>query len=177
MLARGAIHNPKIFEEYKNLPLEEYFENSEDRAALDNDYEEVKDEEEISKFAKNKNTNDSDVKVSYKLTKIFEKKYINREIDIVPILREYVEIALKTGNNFHNSKYIVLYILKTHKKYVELFRKIQNSKNYKEMSELLDIKDKFEYYVKSCENMPRYYDNFYYRDKFRLNLDKSKISN
>ena len=49
MIARGAIHNPKIFEEYKNsidkLDLEEenQLKIKEDQFDIDNDYEEIKD--------------------------------------------------------------------------------------------------------------------------------------
>jgi len=183
MLARGAIHNPKIFHEYKNMTSDNYLINSEDTDVFDNDYEEIQDEEENTNSnkcdiqpqrnqLKHVKNNEEDLRISNRLSKIFEKKYTKNVIDIVPILRDFVELCLETGNAFNNSKYNVLYILKTHKKQLELFEKIQNSKNYEEMCSILEIKEKYEFYLKSCENMSKFYNNSYYRELFKKNIQK-----
>jgi hypothetical protein len=122
MIARGAIHNVRIFTEYKNETWE--FEDKE----LDNDYKE--DINYICVVGKGKNNS---VATSTKLTSVFEDKYGNKDIDILNILKEYVEFALFSGNNFFNTKYTALYMLKTHKKHFELFDKIQTMKMYDEI--------------------------------------------
>ena len=122
MIARGAIHYVKMFQEYKD----ETWELQENE--LDNDYKE--DINYVCVVGKGKNNS---VAVSTKLTSVFEDKYGNRDVDIISILREYVEIALKSGNNFFNTKYTALYMLKTHKKHFELFDKIQGMKMYDEI--------------------------------------------
>ena len=71
-----------------------------------------------------------------------------------------------------NSKYNVLYILKTHKTQLELFKKITNSRNYEELCSLLEIKEKYEYYIKSSENMCKFYDNSYYKENYKKEILK-----
>jgi hypothetical protein len=122
MIARGAIHYVKMFQEYKDETWD--LEENE----LDNDYKE--DINYICVVGKGKNNS---VAVSTKLTSVFEDKYGSRDVDIISILKEYVEIALKSGNNFFNTKYTALYMLKTHKKHFELFDKIQGMKMYDEI--------------------------------------------
>jgi predicted transport protein len=122
MIARGAIHYIKMFQEYKDETWE--LEENE----LDNDYKE--DLNYVCVVGKGKNNS---VAVSTKLSSVFEDKYGNRDVDIISILKEFVEIALEYGNNFFNTKYTALYMLKTHKKHYELFDKIQGMKLYDEI--------------------------------------------
>jgi tRNA-dihydrouridine synthase len=177
MLARGAIHNPKIFTEYK----EELYEDIQDND-FDNDYEEVDKEEEcekeIKKNSKNKNKDfnagGDDVQASTKLAKVFENKYKGVFVDIIPQVKEYIEISLKCGNNFHNTKYVVLYILKTHKKHLMVFQKIQTCKNFIEMCKILELEEIYENVNQASENIKQYYDNAYYKSQFK---EKQKNKN
>lgn len=115
MIARGAIHNPNIFNEFKE---EEDNEDQNCDDQLDNNYEEIVDDEEeegdkpgkpgksekankldiaktlkSEKDMKNK-SQDDDPQTSNKLRRIFELKYNNKIIDIIPIIKEYIEIVL-----------------------------------------------------------------------------------
>lgn len=83
------------------------------------------------KYKKEEN-DDTEVESSNNLAKIFDMKYNNnsKSIDILSILREYVLLAISTSNNFNNTKYNTLYILKTHKHHLKLFQSIQVSKDY-----------------------------------------------
>jgi tRNA-dihydrouridine synthase len=193
MLARGAIHNPKVFNEYKNLNLEEFLlKNNDLDLELENDYEEIPDDDNIvpninssnkksdkttHSSKKINNDDETDLRVSNKLSKIFEKKYTNTHIDIVPTVKEYLELALKTGNNFKNSKYNILYILKTHKNHMDLFKKIQNSKSFEELSTFLEMKETYEAYVNMNENMKAYYDSSYFKDNFKKRNNDIKDKN
>lgn len=182
MLARGAIHNPKIFEEFKNFSLEDYLLNSDinfsnEEFNLDNDYEEVceeKDNKDLNCNHQNKKKEkDDDIKVSNKLSKVFEKKYNKQVIDIIPIIKDYIELALRTGNYFHNSKYNTLYILKTHKKHLDLFKKIQSSKNYLEVCKHLGMEDLYEEIIKYNGKIKQYYDGSFYKNRFKqMNINK-----
>jgi hypothetical protein len=172
MLARGAIHNPKIFTEYK----EELYEDIQDND-FDNDYEEIDKEEECEKeITKNSKKNNKkadfnaggdDVQASTKLAKVFENKYKGVFVDIIPQVKEYIDISLKCGNNFHNTKYVVLYILKTHKKHLAIFQKIQVCKNFIEMCKILELEEIYENVIQSNENIKQYYDNAFYKSQFK----------
>ncbi len=123
MIARGAIHNPKIFEEFKNsfdeldcnedkeLEEKEFGEESE----LDNDIDEIKDDKDLNKGnksldssnndngnkennnkkqkKKNKKEND-DVKTSQNLARILDLKYQGRRFDINPIIKDYLVLVI-----------------------------------------------------------------------------------
>jgi hypothetical protein len=41
--------------------------------------------------------------------------------------------AIKTGNSYGNTKYNVLYIMKTHKELIDLFRQIQKIHTYPQL--------------------------------------------
>ena len=127
MIGRGAIHNPNIFDEYKNL--------HEDVALTEFNQEEESKPIEGEKECSNKK---SEVQMSVKLTRAIELKYNNKKIDVLPMVKEFVRNALKYKNIFGNTKYIVLYILKTHRN-VELFQKIQASKKNEDLIEILDM--------------------------------------
>lgn len=99
MIARGAIHNPDIFNEYK-----EYIKNPQnfklyENVEIDNDneiVEEITCEKEKSlkqSTNKNKKDNDNDIQMSNKLCKILEKKYCEFSIDIKRVIQEYLELV------------------------------------------------------------------------------------
>ena len=107
MIARGAIHNPKLFSEYKefiskgeNLKIYE----------LDNDNEEIEEMEQIRELnqninksvnnekSKSQNTKktkeeENDLQFSQKLSKIFEKKYCQQKIEIFSLCKQYLEFV------------------------------------------------------------------------------------
>jgi hypothetical protein len=182
MLARGAIHYPKIFEDYKNLSDDQFVLNShyDGTDKLENDYEEIidVDNDESNNKSKKHNKKDKneedDLKVSNKLSKIFDKKYYSSPVDILPCVQDYIELAMQTGNNFSNAKYNTLYILKTHKNHLDLFKKIQSSKDYKTVCDLLHISNKYEDCLKTLSNITTYWDSSLYKERFR---NKTKQEN
>jgi hypothetical protein len=100
MIARGAIHNPDIFNEYKEMVKNHQNINQLNVSEIDNDNEII--EENICDKEKNsKQTNknnkkkeaDNDLQISNNLCKILEKKYGDRSIDIINIIKEYIEIV------------------------------------------------------------------------------------
>lgn len=147
MIGRGCIHNPKIFEEFKNesedLNLVEFNLCEDNKQSLI-----ISDKQIESKNHKdNDNNNNKDncnVQISVKLSSALEKKYNKKAVDILPIIREFMKLCFKYDNVFGNTKYIVLYILKTHKKMIPLFQQIQKVKTYEELSSILGIKEEYE---------------------------------
>jgi len=85
-----------------------------------------------------KNTNH--IEMSTKLQRIISLKYdeSNMKVNIMSYIKEYISICIKYENHFHNTKYNVLYILKTHKKYKDLFNKLSQTKSYEQMNETLN---------------------------------------
>lgn len=175
MLARGAVHNPGIFRLYKEYYIENEVELIGDNVDLMNEYEEL-DSNESNKNSNHElketlsNTNmygKEDPKVSQKLTKVIERKYQkdNIKFDIMPILKEYIEIALKCGNQYKNTKYNLLYILKTHKDYINLFQKIQNLKDYKNICKILGMEEEYDKITKEKGYLQSFYDGSHYRHK------------
>ena len=160
LIGRGAIHNPNIFNEYKNN--EKNFEFEFDNNKINNIKEINNKEIKINNDAKNNiiinNKKDEEVKISIKLTKELSKKY-NKDIDIIPLVKRYIEICLQYGNNFGNTKYNVLYILKTHKKFIDLFQKIQKIKDYEKLVDLFELKEYYENILKNHPNFGKYYNN------------------
>ena len=156
LIGRGAIHNPNIFNEYKNNEknLELEFDNNKINNIKEINNKEIKLNEDV----KNNDIKDEEVKISIKLTKELSKKY-NKDIDIIPLVKRYIEICLEYGNNFGNTKYNILYILKTHKKFIELFQKIQKIKEYKNLVELFELKDYYENILKNHPDFIKYYNN------------------
>jgi len=119
MIGRGCIHNPKIFEEYKNT-FEDLnlvsFQKDDNHNNLIN---ENNDKNNLCLSDPNEKNID-DVKISVKLTNAIDKKYNGVTVDIIPLIKEYIELAIKYGNIFGNTKYVILSILKTHKKFLIL---------------------------------------------------------
>ena len=171
MFARGAVHNPEIFNmikklkisnnELNNLKLKEEEVNIVENI-LKNEYEEVKEEKKANKETKEKdenlinfkfkenektkngnstliNDNPNNLKESKNLAKVLEKKYGNTELNTINIVKEFILIAEKYENAFHNTKYNALYILKTHKNHQKYFNLIQKTKNYEELKKSLEI--------------------------------------
>lgn len=174
MLARGAVHNPNIFNELKkhilnkktNLKSDETSDIINLNEELLNDYTELNkhdnfddnidqkidykiddkiDDKIDGKYLnkKKKETKDDeestdDIKQSKNLAKIFEIKYNNAIIDIVPIIKEFVKIAKELDYSIQNTKYNCLYILKTHKNHLNLFQKIQKIKTYEDIEKAIE---------------------------------------
>ena len=65
--------------------------------------------------------------------------YFETQPDVWPLTKEYFELSLATGNHISNTKYCLLYILKTHKVYYEQFKKIQLAKGAEVMAEILEV--------------------------------------
>ena len=142
MLARGAIHNPAIFNQIKEKSLKEslVLDLKEDHnEELTNDYKEFPEKEDENEDKNEKNNNKKlEVQESNKLAKVLENKYKDEKIDILPKIKELIQLGIKYNNQFHNTKYNVLYILKTHKNHKELFNKLSHAKDYSSLHELVD---------------------------------------
>lgn len=186
MLARGAVHNPGIFNDIKqiskntntnseikekkeeeiinntsnnNLSLkeeedtksnEEQIKQIKNSILLVNEYQELEDKDEKDKednddinnkndknnTKKIKKQDNNEVKESKNLAKIFFKKYEHNDFDVLPYVKEFIEYAEKYENAFHNTKYNASYILKTHKKHMNVFNEIQKSKTYNDLNNI-----------------------------------------
>lgn len=177
LLARGAIHNPKIFEEFKNFSLDDYllqsginFSLSQSNDYLDNDYDEIEDKNTKSSQKQKESkikTSEDDVKVSNKLSTVFDKKYNKQSIDIIPVIKDYVELAMKCGNNILNTKYVILYILKTHKKHMEVFNVLHHVKNYETICRVLGMREIYEDIIKDDPNIKTFWDSTYLKERFK----------
>jgi hypothetical protein len=119
-------------------------------------------------------TSEDDVKVSNKLSTVFEKKYNKQCIDIIPIIKDYVEIGMKYGNNVLNTKYVILYILKTHKKHMEVFNKLHHVKTYEEMCGVLEMKSIYEDILNENQKIKIFWDSNYLKERFRNKQNEEK---
>lgn len=56
--------------------------------------------------------------------KVYERRYarLPMEVDILTQVREYFRLAIKAGNHYQNTKYCIMYMLKTHKQHFDLFK-------------------------------------------------------
>ena len=105
MIARGAVHNPGIFQDFKNKDANNTTSLEDD---LDNNNYEIKDETEETQdnMLKNKTNNSSkefkkkneeieedDVQMSNRLATILAHKYGKNEIDIIKYVKEYIIIV------------------------------------------------------------------------------------
>ena len=165
MIGRGAIHNPKLFEEFKNtfedLSLE-YFQK--DNKNIINNNESDDNEKNENKNNNNDNLcikdpnekNVDDIQISVKLTRAIDKKYNGVKIDIIPLIKEYIELAIRYGNMFGNTKFVVLSILKTHKKEMEIFQKIQTFKYYDDLIKLFDMEEIYNKLLKENPTLGKY---------------------
>lgn len=147
MLGRGAIHNPNVFNEFKelheDLNVVEFQKDENEKVNTILDKETPNKEEEN----KDKDT----VQMSTKLSKALERRYNNKKVDIIPLIKEFLTICMKYDNNFGNSKYITLYVLKTHRHLNELFKKIQNCKSYTELFSYFDMTKDY----KTCSTLSK----------------------
>lgn len=171
MIARGAVHNPNIFNELKKHIMNKKTDLKSDETSdiinlneeLFNDYTELNKNDNIDEKIDEKNDDKiddkidgkylnkkkkekkddeestDDIKQSKNLAKIFEIKYNNAIIDIVPIIKEFVKIAKELDYSIQNTKYNCLYILKTHKNHLNLFQKIQKIKTYEDIEKAIEI--------------------------------------
>jgi hypothetical protein len=60
-----------------------------------------------------------------------------------------------------------LYILKTHKKHLDLFKKIQGSKNFEEFCDYLEIREIYDDIVKENPNITGHYDTSFLKERFK----------
>ena len=164
MIGRGCIHNPKIFEEYKNT-FEDLnlvsFQKDDNHNNLIN---ENNDNNNLCLSDPNEKNID-DVKISVKLTNAIDKKYNGVTVDIIPLIKEYIELAIKYGNIFGNTKYVILSILKTHKKEISLFQKIQTIKYYDDLIKIFNMEDIYKKLINENPNLEKY---------LKLNKDNEK---
>ena len=113
MIGRGCIHNPKIFEEFKNesedLNLVEFNldeDNKQSVSIISDKQNEIKNNKGKDNYKDNCN-----VQISVKLSSVLEKKYNKKAIDILPIVKEFMKLCFKYDNVFGNTKYIIFFIL------------------------------------------------------------------
>lgn len=66
-------------------------------------------------------------------------KHKETNIDIIPFIFEFAELAQRYENAFHNTKYNILYILKTHNTKSNLFKSVSSSKSYEELNKILEV--------------------------------------
>ncbi|CDW87538.1 trna-dihydrouridine synthase 2-like [Stylonychia lemnae] len=178
IVARGAIHNCALFtQKQEMLNPNTYEENFE--LWIDNTQEQQQKEESVlqkqifeqenqkTDNAKQKNKksgggDDENVEFSLNLVKVFETRYQKYPM-LVPILdqvREYFRLCIEFGNHFQNAKYVILYMLKTHKDHFELFKQLQYGRNFQDYARILEI----EYMLKDVDQIKQlHFDAQYYR--------------
>lgn len=66
------------------------------------------------------------------------------ETDIIEQVKEYFALSVETGNHYQNTKYCILYMLKTHKHHFDLFKKIHGSKTLLDYAKALNMEHLFE---------------------------------
>jgi hypothetical protein len=109
MIARGAIHYPNIFNEYKEMLKNPQNINQFNDSQMDNDNEVIeektcekeKNSKQINKNNKKRET-DNDLQISNNLCKILEKKYGDCALDIINIIKEYIEIVFIIKDRLSN---------------------------------------------------------------------------
>ncbi len=182
MIGRGAIHNPKLFEDFKNtfedLTLVS-FQKDEKNVIINNNDNDDK-EKNINKNNNNdnlckKDPNEKsvdDIQISIKLTRAIDKKYNGVKIDIIPLIKEYIELAIRYGNMFGNTKFVVLSILKTHKKEMEIFQKIQTFKYYDDLIKLFDMEESYNKLLEENPSLGKYLKTN--SENNNENIDKKK---
>lgn len=106
------------------------------------------------------NADSTSVEFSLNLVKVLERRYplapsdakpedkgeedtladaqqLAKSLDIWPNIEEYLRLCLSCGNHAANTKYCLLYILKTHKMYFEEFKKLQQAKGMEDFCEII----------------------------------------
>ena len=82
--------------------------------------------------------NGTDGKQSKTLIKIIESSSRGcNEIDILPLCKEYMKICIEYGNRFENTKYVMNYILRTHKEAEETFYKVVATRNMEDLAQVI----------------------------------------
>lgn len=85
-----------------------------------------------------KSNKDTEVIPSQKLSIVMNDKYKNHQIDISKYIKELYKYSVKYNNHFHNTKYNILYILKTHNTKSKLFKELSSCKNYDDMNNIIN---------------------------------------
>lgn len=83
-----------------------------------------KKEQMIAKKKMGSALEDESIEFSTNLVKVYERRYsrLPMEVDITEHVKEYFRLAIRYGNHFQNTKYCILYMLKTHKHRFDLFK-------------------------------------------------------
>ena len=58
-------------------------------------------------------------------------------VDIMKEIKKYLELSIEYGNHLQNTKYCILYMLKTHKDWFDTFKKVQVSKTLENLIEIV----------------------------------------
>jgi len=71
-----------------------------------------------------KQTDEEDVQFSTKLVKLIELRYKGETVEVIGEVRRLFLLSAEVGNHFQNTKYNILYVLKTHKENYDLFKQL-----------------------------------------------------
>jgi hypothetical protein len=81
-----------------------------------------------------------DGKISKHLVKIIESRSEGCKItNVFPICQEYMRLAIMYGNRFGNTKYVVGYMLRTHKEHEDVFLSISGAKSMQEIAKVKKV--------------------------------------
>lgn len=89
------------------------------------------------------NANSTKVEFSQNLVKVFERRYDHQlgqfaaPPPVRDLIQRYLALSTKFCNHVQNTKYCLLYILKTHKEHYEEFKQIQVAKSVGEMQAIM----------------------------------------
>lgn len=134
------IDSPEQDEDWRDNTVEPVI-SAEEKAKQEKE-EEVK-EQAMKMAAKSE---DESIEFSQNLVKVYERRYARLPMttDIVEYVKEYFTLAVAAGNHFQNTKYCLLYMLKTHKHRFDLFKLIHGSKSLAEQAKHLGLESLFE---------------------------------
>ncbi len=74
---------------------------------------------------------DESIEFSQNLVKVYERRYARLPMttDILEYVKDYFTYAVQAGNHYQNTKYCLLYMLKTHRQHYDLFKLLHTSKS------------------------------------------------
>lgn len=115
-----------------------------------------------------------DGKMSKTLVRIFESRSKGCKItDIFPICQEYMKLAIEYGNRYGNTKYVIHYMLKTHKEREDLFLSISGSKNMLDMAKIFEVEDFYNEQIETKASLMKNFSDTYYKSK-KAKIDENK---
>ena len=81
--------------------------------------------------------NGVDGKVSKNLVKIIEARSTGCKVnEIVPLLQDYLKLAIEYGNKTGNTRYVIDYVLRTHKECYDLFVQVNGCKTMEDLAKV-----------------------------------------